>query len=192
MPILLKLFFSFIQVGLFSVGGGYAAIPLIQNQIVYTHELMTLEEFTDLITIAEMTPGPISINSATFVGTRLAGIPGAVICTLGCILPSFCICLILAHFYYKYRNFSGVQTVLSALRPAVVALIASAGLSILLLGLFQAEKQNLVLSDFRVIEAALFLGALFILRKYKASAISIIFGTGVVGTIIYLLLGIPA
>ncbi|MBO5277886.1 MAG: chromate transporter [Lachnospiraceae bacterium] len=192
MPILLKLFLSFIQVGLFSVGGGYAAIPLIQNQIVYTHELMTLEEFTDLITIAEMTPGPISINSATFVGTRLAGIPGAVICTLGCILPSFCICLILAHFYYKYRNFSGVQTVLSALRPAVVALIASAGLSILLLGLFQAEKQNIVLSDFRVVEAILFLGALFILRKYKASAISIIFGTGVVGTIIYLLLGIPA
>lgn len=192
MPILLKLFLSFIQVGLFSVGGGYAAIPLIQNQIVYTHELMTLEEFTDLITIAEMTPGPISINSATFVGTRLAGIPGAVICTLGCILPSFCICLILAHFYYKYRNFSGVQTVLSALRPAVVALIASAGLSILLLGLFQAEKQNIVLSDFRAVEAILFLGALFILRKYKASAISIIFGTGVVGTIIYLLLGIPA
>lgn len=192
MPILLKLFLSFIQVGLFSVGGGYAAIPLIQNQIVYTHELMTLEEFTDLITIAEMTPGPISINSATFVGTRLAGIPGAVICTLGCILPSFCICLILAHFYYKYRNFSGVQTVLSALRPAVVALIASAGLSILLLGLFQAEKQNIVLSDFRAVEAILFLCALFILRKYKASAISIIFGTGVVGTIIYLLLGIPA
>lgn len=191
MPILLKLFISFIQVGLFSVGGGYAAIPLIQNQIVYTHHLMTLEEFTDLITIAEMTPGPISINSATFVGTRLAGIPGAILCTLGCILPSFCICLILAHFYYKYRSFSGVQTVLSALRPAVVALIASAGLSILLLGLFQAEKQHIVLSDFRAVEAILFLGALFILRKYKISAISIIFGTGVIGTIIYLVLGIP-
>ena len=129
MPILLQLFFAFIQVGLFSVGGGYAAIPLIQNQIVDVHHLMTLGEFTDLITIAEMTPGPISINSATFVGTRLAGIPGSILCTLGCIIPSFCICLALAHFYYKYRNFSGVQTVLSALRPAVVALIASAGLS---------------------------------------------------------------
>ncbi len=191
MPLLLKLFFSFIQVGLFSVGGGYAAIPLIQNQIVYTHHLMTLEEFTDLITIAEMTPGPISINSATFVGTRLAGVPGAVLCTIGCILPSFCICLALGYFYYKYRTFSGVQTVLSALRPAVVALIASAGLSILLLGLFQAEKSAIVLSDFRVVECVLFLGALFILRKYKASAISIIFGTGVVGTIIYLIIGAP-
>ena len=91
------LFLSFIQVGLFSVGGGYAAIPLIQNQIVNVHGLMTLPEFADLITIAEMTPGPISINSATFVGTRLAGLPGALICTLGCIIPSFIICLRLAH-----------------------------------------------------------------------------------------------
>lgn len=190
MPLLLKLFLSFIQIGLFSVGGGYAAIPLIQNQIVDTHHLMTLEEFTDLITIAEMTPGPISINSATFVGTRLAGIPGAILCTVGCVLPSFCICLTLAHFYYKYRSFSGVQTVLAALRPSVVALIASAGLSILLLGLFQSDKENLVLSDFRIIEGILFAGALFVLRKYKVSAISVIFGTGVIGTILYLLLGI--
>ncbi len=214
MPILLQLFFAFIQVGLFSVGGGYAAIPLIQNQIVDVHHLMTLGEFTDLITIAEMTPGPISINSATFVGTRLSGIPGAILCTLGCIIPSFCICLALitiaemtpgpisinsatfvgtrlsgipgailctlgciipsfciclalAHFYYKYRNFSGVQTVLSALRPAVVALIASAGLSILMLGLFQSDLSSAVLSNFRPLEAVLFVGGLFLLRKYR-------------------------
>ena len=99
--ILLKLFFAFIQVGLLSVGGGYAAIPLIQDQIVNIYELMTIEEFSDLITVAEMTPGPISINASTFVGTRLAGPIGAIICTLGCILPSFVICLTLAHFYYK-------------------------------------------------------------------------------------------
>ena len=147
---------------------------------------MTMEEFTDLITIAEMTPGPISINSATFVGTRLAGIPGAVVATLGCIIPSFFICLTLAHFYYKYRNFTGVQTVLSALRPAVVALIASAGLSILILGLFQSDKDAIIWSNFRPIEFGLFLGGLFILRKYKANAISIIFGTGVIGTLIYM------
>src|SRR5574344_1572682 len=106
MSLLLKLFLSFLQVGLFSVGGGYAAIPLIQYQIVEVHHLMTMEEFSDLITIAEMTPGPISINSSTFVGTRLSGVFGAIICTLGCIIPSFVICLILAYFYYKYRNFS--------------------------------------------------------------------------------------
>lgn len=182
---IIKLFFSFLQVGLFSVGGGYAAIPLIQYQIVEVHKLMTLAEFTDLITIAEMTPGPISINSATFVGTRLAGTFGAIICTLGVIIPSFCICLLLAYFYYKYRKFTGVQKVLSALRPAVVALITSAAISILSLGLFGTNEGHIVLSDIRLIELGLFIGSLYLLRKYKLNAISIIFGTGVVGTLLY-------
>lgn len=191
MSLLVKLFFSFIQVGLFSVGGGYAAIPLIQDQIVNVHELMTLEEFSDLITIAEMTPGPISINSSTFVGTRLAGPFGAILCTLGCIIPSFIICLTLAHFYYKYRSFSGVQTVLAALRPAVVAMIGSAGLSILLLALFEADLFTIQLGNLRVIELGIFAGALFLLRKFprKVGAISIILGSGVVGTALYLLCG---
>lgn len=187
--LLLKLFLAFIQVGLFSVGGGYAAIPLIQEQIVNIHGLMTLEEFSDLITVAEMTPGPISINSATFVGMRIAGIPGVLICTIGCIIPSFCICFILAHFYYKYRSVSGVQVVLGAMRPAVVALIASAGASILMLGLFQAEIHEIVLGDIRVVELGIFTAALFLLRKFKANAITIILGSGVVGTVIYALMG---
>ncbi len=190
--LLLKLFFAFMQVGLFSVGGGYAAIPLIQEQIVNIHKLMTMEEFSDLITVAEMTPGPISINSATFVGMRIAGIPGVLLCTLGCIIPSFCICLILAHFYYKYRTVSGVQVVLGSLRPAVVSLIASAGASILMLGLFQAELGNIVLSNLRVVELVIFVVALLILRKYKVSAIAIILGSGVVGTLVYTLLGVLA
>lgn len=135
--LLFKLFFAFMQIGAFSVGGGYAAIPLIQEQIVNIHGLMTMEEFSDLITVAEMTPGPILINAATFVGMRVAGVLGVLLCTLGCVVPSFCICLTLAHFYYKYRSMKGVQIVLGALRPAVVALIASAGASILLLGVFQ-------------------------------------------------------
>lgn len=185
MILILKLFFAFIQVGLFSVGGGYAAIPLIQEQIVNIYELMTLEEFSDLITVAEMTPGPISINSATFVGMRLAGIPGVLICSFGCIIPSFCICLTLAHFYYKYCTVSGVQTVLGALRPATVALIASAGASILMLGLFQAELKEVVMSNIRYIELGIFAVALFILRKFKVNAVSIILGSGVVGTILY-------
>ncbi len=186
MELLWTLFISFIQVGLFSVGGGYAAIPLIQEQVVENHNLLTMAEFTDLITIAEMTPGPISINSATFVGQRVYGTLGAVVCTLGCILPSFIICLTLAYFYYKYRNFSGVQTVLEALRPAVVALIASAGVSILVLALFNTDFNNIVLGDFRWLEFGLFIGGFIILRKYKLSAIKIILGTGVVGTILQL------
>ncbi|HBA62427.1 MAG TPA: chromate transporter [Lachnospiraceae bacterium] len=187
--LLLKLFFAFIQVGLFSVGGGYAAIPLIQEQIVNIHRLMTLEEFSDLITVAEMTPGPISINSATFVGMRIAGVPGVLLCTIGCIIPSFCICLTLAHFYYKYRTVSGVQVVLGAMRPAVVALITSAGASILMLGLFQAEIYDVVISDIRVVELGIFAAALFLLRKFKVSAITIILGSGAAGTIIYALMG---
>lgn len=187
--LLLKLFFSFIQVGLFSVGGGYAAIPLIQEQVVNVHGLMTMEEFSDLITVAEMTPGPISINSATFVGMRLAGVWGVLLCTLGCILPSFCICLTLAYFYYKYRNISGVQRVLAALRPAVVALISSAGMSILMLGLFQRDIFSAKLSELRYVELGIFAVALFVLRKYKVNAVSIILGSGVVGTVIYFVLG---
>lgn len=187
--LLLKLFFAFIQVGMFSVGGGYAAIPLIQEQIVNIHGLMTMEEFSDLITVAEMTPGPISINSATFVGMRLAGIPGVLLCSIGCIIPSFCICLTLAHFYYKYRTVRGVQVVLGSLRPAVVALIGSAGASILMLGLFQAKIQDAVLTDIRLVELGIFVVALLILRKFKANAVSIILGSGVVGTFIYFLMG---
>lgn len=187
MDVILKLFLSFLQVGLFSVGGGYAAIPLIQQQVVDIWHLMTLEEFADLITIAEMTPGPISINSATFVGMRLAGIAGALLCTLGCILMPFIICLILAHFYYKYRNFSGVQTVLSCLRPAVVSLISCAGLSILTLAIFKNGQVDFTLGNLKPVEIALFAGSLFLLRKYKVGAIKIILGSGVVGTLIYLL-----
>lgn len=187
--LLLKLFFAFIQVGMFSVGGGYAAIPLIQEQIVNIHHLMTMEEFSDLITVAEMTPGPISINSATFVGMRIAGIPGVLLCSIGCIIPSFVICLTLAHFYYKYRTVSGVQVVLGSLRPAVVALITSAGASILMLGLFQAELETAVLENLRYVELVIFIAALFLLRKFKLNAITIILGSGVVGTIVYALMG---
>ena len=94
--IYLQLFLSFLQVGAFSIGGGYAAMPLIQSQVVTSHGWLTMSEFTDLITIAEMTPGPIAVNSATFVGIRIAGVGGAVIATLACILPSCLIVSLLA------------------------------------------------------------------------------------------------
>lgn len=180
--LLFQLFFAFLQVGLFSVGGGYAAIPLIQEQIVDLYGLMSLEEFSDLVTVAEMTPGPISINSATFVGMRLAGVPGVLLCSIGCVIPSFLICLILAHIYYRYRSVGGVQIVLGSLRPAVVAMIASAGASILMLGLFQAE-------NIRLVELVIFVVALVLLRRYRVGAISIILGSGVLGTAVYALMG---
>ena len=108
--IYLQLFLSFLQVGMFSIGGGYAAIPLIRDQIVTSHAWLTMNEFTDLITIAEMTPGPIAVNSATFVGIRIAGPLGAVIATLGCITPSLLIVSLLAYIYYRYKNVSALQS----------------------------------------------------------------------------------
>lgn len=104
---------------------------------------------------------------------------------IGCILPSIIICLLLAYVYTKFSSFSGVQTILGALRPAVVALVASAGLSILILAVFGSDLKSIKFSDFKIVEALLFVGGLVALRKYKVNPIKVIFGTGVIGTIIY-------
>ncbi len=187
--IYLELFWAFFQIGLFSFGGGYAAVPLIQHQIVEAKQWLEMSQFADLITIAEMTPGPIAVNSATFVGRQIAGLPGAVICTIGCILPSFVIVLILSWLYVKYRSLKMMQGVLTGLRPAVVAMIASAGLSLLLLALFDASLFTLKLADFRVVEAVIFCIGLVLLRKTKIGPIPIIFGSGIIGTLVYVLMG---
>lgn len=187
--IYLRMFWAFFQIGLFSFGGGYAAVPLIQSQIVEANGWLEMSQFADLITIAEMTPGPIAVNSATFVGQQIAGLPGAILCTLGCIMPSFIIVLLLSFLYMKYRSLRTMQGILTGLRPAIVAMIASAGLSLLLLALFNASLFEVQLSSFRVVEGVLFCACLFLLRKYKLSAITIIFGSGIIGTIVYLILG---
>ena len=96
--IYLHLFWSFFKIGMFSIGGGYAAMPLIQNEVVTLNKWLTLKEFADIITISQMTPGPIAINSATFVGIQVAGFPGAIIATLGCVTPSFII--VISNFYF--------------------------------------------------------------------------------------------
>lgn len=127
-----QLFLSFLQIGLFSIGGGYAAMPLIQEQVVTAHGWLTMEEFSHLVTISQMTPGPIAINGATFVGMQIAGFPGALAATVGCVFPSVILVSLLAWVYYRYKTLSLLQRVLGCLRPAVVALIASAGVSIFL------------------------------------------------------------
>ena len=115
--IYLQLFLSFLQIGLFSFGGGYAAMPLIQDQVVTAHGWLSMPEFTDLITISQMTPGPIAINSATFVGMKIAGVPGAIAATVGCVFPSCVIVTLLARLYLKYRDMSLLQGILGSLRP---------------------------------------------------------------------------
>ena len=160
-----QLFFSFLLVGLFSVGGGYAAIPLIQAQVVEAHGWLTMAEFTNLVTIAEMTPGPIAVNSATFVGIRIAGVPGAVVATLGCIFPALILVSVLAYLYRRYQSAPALDSVLSCLRPAVVALIAAAGLAMLgtaVLGGAAPAPGNVQWAS-----AALFCAALVLLRWRK-------------------------
>ncbi len=187
--IYLELFLSFLQVGLFSIGGGYAAIPIIQSQVVEKYAWLSLNEFTDLITIAEMTPGPIAVNSATFVGIKIAGIQGAIIATLAVILPSlFIVSLLansLANIYFKYRNIDFMQKILSTLRPVIVALIASAGLSILLNVLFSG---NISIDNLNIIALILFILCFITIRKSKINPVLAMLITGIIYTIINLVL----
>lgn len=179
--IYLELFLGFLQVGMFSIGGGYAAIPLIREQAL-SHGWLSLAEFTDLVTIAEMTPGPIAVNAATFVGIRTAGIPGALLATLSCILPSLIIVTLLAMLYQKFRKTDAMQVLLSGVRPAVVALIGSAALSILLQVLFGSE--SIILSDFRIVNGVLFAAALFLIRVKKMSPILVMLMCGAISLVL--------
>lgn len=179
--IYLQLFFSFLQIGLFSFGGGYAAMPLIQGQVVDIHGWLEMSEFTDLITISQMTPGPIAINSATFVGIKIAGIPGALVATAGCILPSCIIATLIAKLYLKYRDMAVLQGVLTSLRPAVVAMIASAGISVLITA-FWGEDTVIDLLQTNWILVVIFLLCVLLLRKTKMNPILVMVLAGVIKT----------
>lgn len=188
--IYLQLFLSFLQIGLLSFGGGYAAMPLIQGQVVTEHPWLTMSEFTDLITISQMTPGPIAVNSATFVGIKIAGIPGAIAATFGCILPSCLIVTAIANLYLKYRNLAILQGVLGFLRPAVVALIGSAGISILLTAFWNASNlTEIAWSETKVSLVVIFAICVILLEKYKWNPILVMLVAGVMKTAVSFLFG---
>jgi len=176
--IYLQLFLSFLQIGLFSFGGGYAAMPLIQGQVVTLHGWLTMSEFTDLITISQMTPGPIAVNSATFVGLKIAGIPGAIVATAGCILPSCIIVTILAKLYLKYRTMDLLQGVLQSLRPAVVAMIASAGI-LILKNAFWGSGETISLTGTEWSMVVIFGISVLLLRKTKLNPVWVMVLAGV-------------
>ena len=181
-----QIFLSFLQIGLFSFGGGYAALPLIQGQVVELHHWLSMEEFTDLITISQMTPGPIAINSATFVGIKIAGILGSVIATLGCVLPSCIIFTLLAKIYLKYKNMSVLQKVLSSLRPGVVAMIASAGVSILV-SAFWGNETVILWNNINWSLVVIFLICILLLLKFKMNPIAVMMLAGVIKVGIFLI-----
>ena len=175
--IYLYLFISFLQVGMFSFGGGYAAMPLIQEQVVTLHHWLDIAEFTDLVPISQMTPGPISINAATFVGIKIAGIPGAIVATGGCILPSCVIVMIIAKLYLKYRSMGMIQGILNMLRPAVVAMIASAGISILITAFWGTAAIKLINTDWCLV--MIFVICFILLQKLKMNPIGVMAFAGI-------------
>lgn len=183
--IYLQLLWAFLQVGALSIGGGYAAMPLIREQTVALHPWLTAAEFSDLVTIAEMTPGPIALNAATFVGMRTAGLPGALVATLGCVLPPMLIVSLLSWLYARYRSGKTLQTVLGLLRPVVVALIASAALSLLQVACTTSR------GDFSLAGAFLTLAALAALRikvrGQRISPILVMLGCGALGAALHAL-----
>ncbi len=123
---LLKLFWVFFKIGAFTIGGGYAMLPLIQREVVDENRWLTTEEFIDILAIAEVTPGPVAINTSTYVGYKVAGFKGAMFCTLGTIIPSFTIILLVVKFFWGFRQNPIVEKVFLGIRPAVAALIFSA------------------------------------------------------------------
>ncbi len=121
-----ELFGTFAFLGAFSFGGGYGMLPLIQQEVVYTHAWLTSAQFADIIAIAEITPGPVAINTATYVGYKMAGIPGSVVSTIGVVLPSLILISTLAGVCIKNKNNPLFQGAFRGLRPVVVSLIAGA------------------------------------------------------------------
>lgn len=172
-----KLFLSFLQIGAFSFGGGYAAMPLIQSQVVDANHWLSKGEFTDLITISQMTPGPIAVNSATFVGLKIAGLPGAIFATFGCILPSCLIVCLLAWLYLKYKKLNMMQGVLTSMRPAVVAMIASAGTAVILTSFF-GEASIVQLKNLHLDAVILFALSLLLLRKKMSPILVMVLAGG--------------
>ena len=183
--IYLQLFLSFLQIGALSFGGGYASMPLIEAQIVTGHGWLTMTEFSDLVTIAEMTPGPIAVNAATFVGTKVAGVLGALVATAGCILPACVLVTLIARLYLKYRNLTVLQSVLGSLRPAVVAMIASAGLTILMNAFWGGR--TVVLANTNYVMVAIFVLSFVLLRKTKFSPIAVMVLAGVLNLAVSLI-----
>lgn len=184
--IYLELFWSFVQVGLFCVGGGYASMPLIQAQVIDVHGWLSISEFIDIFTISQMTPGPIGINAATFVGMKVAGFLGAIVATLGFVTPSFILGIILAKLFFKYGNIGVIKGILNGLRPAVVALICSAGMSFIFLALFNTEKMPINVADIDYLGLFVLIVAFIAVRK-KVVIIKILAGSGVLGLILGLI-----
>ena len=181
--IYLHLFYTFFKIGLFGFGGGYAMLSMIQAEVVTRYGWLTSQEFTAIVAISQMTPGPIGINSDTYVGfTATGNVWGAIIATFAVVLPSFILMLAISRFFLKYQKHPAVEAVFSGLRPAVVGLLASAALV-----LMNVENFGSPAEDTRsfLISVLIFLVVFIGTRKYKLNPIGMIVACGVAGLLLY-------
>lgn len=187
----LQLFYTFFKIGLFGFGGGYAMLSMIQGEVVTRHGWISAQEFTDIVAISQMTPGPIGINSATFVGystlidagyTPAMAVLGSATATFAVILPSFILMLIISRYFLKFQKHPVVIAVFSGLRPAVVGLLAAAALL-----LMNSENFSSPTNDMRsfIISCLIFLVVFIATRRFKISPILMIVLSGVAGLLLY-------
>ncbi len=173
MNTLVKLFISFFKIGAFSFGGGYAMLPLIKEEIIEVHGWLTNSEFIDILAVSEMTPGPIAINSATFLGYKVSGVLGSVVATVAVVLPSFIVMSIIIHFLNKFKNSPYSDWFFKGIRPIVLGLIASAAVSV-------------AMDAFIDIKSVFISMALFYLVTFKKlNPIFAIILAGITGVILY-------
>ena len=196
MNTILELLTDFLQIGLFSIGGGYAVIPLIQEHVVDLRGWLSIQEFTDIITISQMTPGPLAVNTSTFVGLQIGGIPGAVAATLGCVFSGFVISLILCRVFDRYKKSEYGLKLLKGLKAASAGLIVSAAMTIIVMA-FSWSGENMagstdplakisnMMQNLNWIAAAIFLSALILVRKEHLNPILVMGICGLVGAAVY-------
>lgn len=187
--IYLTLFLTFLKIGLFTFGGGYAMIPLIQETVL-ANNWLTEEELLNFIAIAESTPGPIAINMATFIGTAQGGILGAIFATMGVVLPSFVIILIISAFLKNLLQYNCVKTVLNSIKPVIVGLITATAITLFLSTIFSIKNigDTFGIDVFGIIIFAIIstISIVFMkLRKKQISPILLILFSGVLGIVFY-------
>ena len=191
MMIFLELFYTFLKIGLFSFGGGYGMLSVIQGEVVANHGWLTAAEFTDIVAISQMTPGPIGINSATYVGytavlnsgaTEWLAVIGSLVASFAVMLPSILLMLIVSRYLIKYSKHPAVEAVFKGLRPAVVGLIASAALLLMTEDNFGSPSAAPL--QFWV-SVALFIAAFVAMKFFKISPMLILIIAGAFGGVFY-------
>lgn len=182
--ILIKLFLIFLQIGSLAFGGGYAILPFIKNIVVDQYAWLTINEMTDIVTISQMTPGPIAINAATFVGTKVYGIIGSIVATIATIIPQIIIMTILAKLFFSSKEISFMDKIIKALKPAVAGLIFIASLNMFFESVFNSSY--FTLANISIVGAITFIIG-FILYSKKMGIIHLIAIGAFLGVILTLL-----